>query len=204
MLKNKLSSFLGLLVAFALGILAGFYIFAYLFSHYELSNIVGFEIDPINGLSILANVLLVIYVTRTLTRKNEEERVEKDLLIKRLDNFQTNLGDALTRFFATEKLKFTDVTSELKTLRQDFNSIRLLLEKYEYDNDICTGIDNGLRDVKDYFTDTPKSDGSGNTDVQISQDEISIGTTSRQGIDETNMKIKGQIFDLVVLINRKK
>lgn len=209
MLKNNLNKFLGLAICFTLGVLAGFHLLVFLLGSYSFSNQVAFEIDPLNALSVLVNVLLVVFVTRTLTRQNEEERVEKDLLIKRLEGFQDTLNKALIAFLSKENLKLTDVTAELKTLRRDFNSIWDLLKKYRYEIvvdgcNLCSDIDSGLRDIKDYFTDTPRTEDTGDGAATISQDEISLSASGRQGVEDSNMKIKGQIFDLVVAINKKR
>lgn len=69
-LKNNLNKLISFLVVLTLGILVGFYILAWSLNQYILSKEIFFQIDPINTLSIFINVLLVVYVTRTLNRKN--------------------------------------------------------------------------------------------------------------------------------------
>lgn len=111
---------------------------------------------------------------------------------------------AIEDFFSRDNLKLTDVTSTLKTIRQNFSSIKTLLKKYEYDIvvedcDICNEIDSSLRDIKDYFTET-EEDG----DTQVNNDEIHIGTNNRQNIEESKNAIDNKLYDLVVVINKKR
>ncbi|OGZ84652.1 MAG: hypothetical protein A2599_02725 [Candidatus Staskawiczbacteria bacterium RIFOXYD1_FULL_39_28] len=206
MSKSNPDGVLIFIIIFLVGAIIGSCISLAFLNKYSTSPSVS--IDPIDGISIFVNVLLVIYVTRTLTRKNEEERVEKEILIKQLQDFQDCLDNTITRLLSTEKLKLVAVNANLKTLRRNFNSIRELLKKYNFisqaeDNDICNTIDAILRDIKDFFTDTPRTGENGEKDVGVNQDEISLGAQNRQGIDDSTMKAKGKIFELVVLINRK-
>ena len=52
----------------------------------NVNNQVNIEINPLEILSLGITVLLAIYVTRTLSKKNDLEKNEKDLLI----NYQAN------------------------------------------------------------------------------------------------------------------
>ena len=206
MSKINLDKILIFSITFLVGAIIGSCISLAFVNKYSASPAVS--LDPINGISILVNVLLVIYVTRTLARRNEEERVEKEILIKQLNSFQNNLDGTLTELLSEEKTKLVTVNAKFKNIRRNFNSIWELLKKYQFvelnsNNDVCNNIDSILRDIKDFFTDTPRAGENGNKDVKINQDEIYLGPQNRQGIDDSNTKIKSKIFELVVLINRK-
>lgn len=208
MLKNNLSKVLGLGIIFTLGILAGIFLLVLTIenSFYVVKSI-SIQVDPTNAASILINVLLVLYVTRILTRKNEEERVEKGILIKRLERFNKNLNDSIEGFLSTPNLKLLTVNAKLKTIRQEFHSIVDLLKKYNFieeGDNICEDIDTNIRDVKDLLTETPTNGITDPTSIEINQGEISLGTLNRQGVETSSTKIKSNVFDLVVLINRTK
>ena len=143
--------------------------------------------------------------SKCLNKRSEEARIEKDILIDYLKKFQTNLEDGINIFFNSKKLCFNDVVSKLKSLRQEFNFIKSLIKKYEYDyiieeRDTCSDIDSRIRDMNDSFSNTVKSNGGS---VWIDNNQISVGTQSRQDIEKVNLKIKENIFDLIVLINKK-
>lgn len=205
MLKSKINNLIFYAIIFAIGFLSAVFVLLILKNYFSISNSASIQIDPINIISVLVNILLVIYVTRFLSRKNEEERVEKDVLITYLKSFQKDLENNLKEFFVAEKLNFNDVVANLKTLRQAFNSTASLIKKYNYDStmnnlDICMSIDLCIRNINDNFTNTIKSD---KDNITIDRNEISLGTKNRQDIEDSNSKIREMIFDLIVLINRK-
>lgn len=206
MLKIRPNKILEIAVILIPGIAVGLLLSPIMFGRYLVKNEITIQIDPTNIISILINVLLVVYVTRILTPKNEEERVEKDLLIKRLEKFENRLDLNISKMFAEDKLELVFVTRELKSLRQDFNSTVNLLKVNEFvdtEDLVCLGIDSLIRDIKDLFTDTPR-DGEGvSTDIKIDQGKIIIGSHRRSSIEKTNSDLKAKIFDLVVMINRK-
>jgi len=206
MSKNNQNNIIGGIILFC-GIQIGFYLYTFASNFFSFSEAVSIQTDPVNAMGIIVNVLLAIYVTRSLTRKNEEERVEKDILIKRLDKFQNNLDENIKKFFSTGNLEFVNVVSKLKTIRKDFNSICCLLKKYYFvpgGDDLCRSIDTSIRDVKDILTDTPRSGENSTGRTSVAQNEIILSTENKQNIENSNMVIKELVFDLIVKINRKK
>ena len=205
MSKEKKSNLILYVIIFLSGFLVCLILLFFVKKYFFYDDLVSIQFDPVNVLSIIVNILLVFYVASVLNRKNEEERTEKDVLIKYLKKFQNNLGNDINIFLNSKKLKFSDVVSGLKTFRQEFNSVGSLIKKYKYDYivsdvDVCMDIDSCIRDINDSFTNTIKSN---NNKLTIDNNQISIGTKSRQDIEKANLKIKERIFDLIVLINRK-
>lgn len=205
MLKNKINNLILYAIIFLIGFLSATFLLLVFNNYFSISKSASIQLDPINAISILVNIILIIYATRFLSRKNEEDRVEKDVLINYLKNFQHDLEDSLDKFFLAERLNFNDVVAKLKTLRQTINSVTGLIKKYNYNSiidntDICILIDSCIRNINDNFTNTIKSE---DDNVTIDKNEISIGTKNRQDIEDSNLKIREMIFDLIVLINRK-
>lgn len=185
-----------------MGFLSSFFVCLFLKNNFLFQKSISIQIDPINIISIIVNVLLIIYATRFLNRRNEEDRVEKDVLIVYLKDFQSNLDGILKDLLLTEKaLDFGIVVAKLKMLRQSFNTVAALIKKYGYsDLGACVKIDSYIRDINDSFTNTVKSEGGA---VTIDMDKISVDMKIHQDIEESNSRIRQVVFDLIVVINRK-
>lgn len=205
MSRDKLNSLIFYVIIFLGGAISSSIFLLAKRKYFFNNDSVSIQIDPVNAISIIINILLVVFVANILTKRSEEERAEKDILIDYLKNFQNDLELSLNKFFQLDELEFSDVVSKLKTIRKNFNSIACLLKRYKYNYtdggvNICSCIDICIRDINDNFTNTIKSD---NDHIKIDRNKISIDAESRQEIDRLIGKVKEKIFSLIVLINRK-
>lgn len=201
----KLNSVSLYIVIFFAGITTGFYILLFLLGvGFFFSKEIGVQLDPINLATLLVTILLAIYVTRELNKRNEQERVEKNLIIEDIRSFKSYLLSDIKKILETEKINYLQVVSKLKTLRMNLNSIIKLIEKYHFLNnkEMTVKLDNKIRDIKDLLTETPAVSGSVNPEITINNGEISLGSSQRDRIDTALNEMASLIFELVFEINR--
>lgn len=193
------------LIMFIAGITTGFYVLLFLLNlNFNFSREIGFQLDPINLATLLITVLLAIYVTREMNKRNEQERVEKDLIIEDLKKFKLDLIMDVKKILETERISLIMVTSKLKTSRMNLNLITKLIDEYKFaiNDEVVSGLDTKIRDIKDLLTETPAVSGTTSSEITINNGEISLGSNQREKIDVALNEMSALIFKLVIEINR--
>lgn len=178
-----------------LGILTSVIVIKY--SHLSFSDKIAIQLNPFELISVIITVFLAVYVTRKLTKKNETERVERDILIQNIRNYQSTLIDKVKRYTNQQKCpELTEITTNFKILRQKMEVIselssRIITEEKINQNNYPGKLKDIVRDILDIFT-----------NAKIEQNEIQL---QKQDITQISQKInqfEKISFDLIVLINR--
>lgn len=193
-------------IFFTVGVAAGYHLAVLMLDNvFVFSNEIAVQFDPINILSLITTIFLAIYVTRELNSKNEQDRVEKDLLIENLKSFDKKASDEVRCLIRDGKVQFTEVTAKLKTLRMGFNSLARLAEKYSFIKKDTTAkvLDDKIRDIKDLLTDTPNDDQLNGGEIIVSAGELTLGSKRREDVEIALNELGSKIFELIVEINRK-
>lgn len=188
------------------GLAGGFCLLLFLiFKGLAFSNQISLQIDPVNFISLITTVLLAIYVTRELSTQNEEERVEKDLIIQDVRDFKKNIIKDIRRILNQATIEHSYVVERIKILRMSLNCIVTLIRKHKYTTDEAslTKLENKIRDIKDLLTDTPMSSSTGTPDISVSGGLIRLEPIRKEKIETTLAEINNDIFELVVEINKK-
>jgi hypothetical protein len=118
-------------IAAILGFAAGV-MFIIIFKKYTtlyFANDVSFEINPLEIFSIGVNIFLAIYITRTLSKKNDQEKSEKELIINYLKDFQLEYNSKTSKLLECEDFETPLTNSCFKTLRTKINSVLALAEE---------------------------------------------------------------------------
>lgn len=202
-MKNKSIKIIFVLAFFIILIAVIYLIYKMNFS---LDNQINFQIDLINVVTILVNVILAIYISKVLERGNEQERVEKNLIIEDIKTFKKDLSQGVEELFGGKDILFFYATAKLRTIRKNFYCISEIIRKNKYlkEEDILSSIDSKNRDINESFTDTAEISQKMEGEIVIDDGKISLGSPRRENIEEKVNEINSLIFDLVVMINRSK
>lgn len=202
----KLNNYSIYIIIFIAGFAAGFYFFIYFLDFgYFLSKEVSIQFDPLNLVTLFVTILLAIYVARELNKKNEQERVEKDLIIDDIKNFKTNLVSDVKKIIDSEKTNYIQVVSKLKTQRMHLNSILKLIRDYNLleNEDLLNKLDDKIRDIRDLLTETPVVAAVNQApEIIIVNGEITLGSIQREKIDTALNEMGNLIFVLVFEVNK--
>lgn len=192
---------------FILGSLAGLLGF-FLFNKYKylnLSNQISLEVNPLELLFVIINVLLAVYVTRNLSKKNDQERLEKELIIKFLEEFRSEYNERITKLLALEDFEDPTTKSSFKALRQKINSCISLAKEYNViksDDIVASEITEIVTDAWELLTDTPKAPSSrANQATKDGVQALRLEKISK--IEQASNKLNKLIFKLAMIINQK-
>ncbi len=190
-----------------LGFVAGiiFIIFFKKYSTLYFANDVSFEINPLEIFSIGVNIFLAIYITRTLSKKNDQEKSEKELIINYLKDFQLEYNTKTNKLLECEDFETPLTNSCFKTLRTRVKSIIGLAEENSIiasNDETAYKIKQKISEIWELFTDTPRT---ANTRAnQATKDGILTLRLEKIGkIEAASIDLDKLIFQLAMKINRK-
>ena len=196
-----------IVIASILGFAAGimFIIFFKKYSALYFANDVSFEINPLEIFSIIVNIFLAIYITRTLSKKNDQEKSEKELIINYLKVFQLEYNTKTNKLLECEDFETPLTNSCFKTLRKKINSILAIAEENSIianNDETASKIRQKISDIWELFTDKPRTANSRAN--QATKDGIQILRLEKTGkIEAASIDLDKLIFQLAIKINRK-
>lgn len=194
---------LSVIVGILIGVCLNLFIKKYSTLHIE-SNI-SFEINPLEIFSILINIFLAIYITRNLSKQNDLEKTEKELLINYLKEFQIEFSNKIDKLIESTDFETPITNSCFKTLRTRIYSILKLAEE----NNLTTNADETsakikqkISDIWELFTDTPRN--ASQRTNQATKDGIAVLRLEKiSKIEATSIEFDELIFQLIIKINRR-
>jgi len=171
----------------------------------NVNNQVNIEINPLEILSLGITVLLAIYVTRTLSKKNDLEKNEKDLLINYLSEFKLLCNSKISKLLLNDNFDTPETKSDMKILRKKINSIIELAKEYKFieENDtLATELNNKVRDIWELLTDCPeKVPSRASKPVKDGIERIRLEQVNK--VEAALIDIERLIFKITMKINNK-
>ncbi len=174
------------------------------FPYFEISK----NIDLVNILSIIVTMLLAILITVFFDKQKSDNRVEKDLILRRVESIY-EITNTLQKESVSGAIPYTDATSSIKRINTSIQSIYKIVTKCQFSikDDIKILIKDAISDLRDILTDTPKlaEEQIENSDLPI---EVKNGVLkfNKQRINQIEAKfdtLKDCLLELEIRINKK-
>ncbi|MEX2345699.1 MAG: hypothetical protein WD604_08810 [Balneolaceae bacterium] len=184
-----------------IGVLIGKFIS---FPNFEISR----SLDLVNISSIIVTILLAVLITVFFDKRKNDNRIEKDLILRRVDNVY-EITNELQKESISGEIPYTEAASSIKRINTSIQSIYRTVEKCQFSikNDIKESIKFAIGDLRDILTDTPKV-----TEEQIENSDLPIEVKNgiihfnRQRIGQIESKfdrLKDCLLELEIRINKK-
>lgn len=187
---------------------AGGIIFIIIFKKYSslyFANDISFEINPLEIFSIGVNIFLAIYITRTLSKKNDQEKSEKELIINYLKDFQLEYNSKTNKLLDCEDFETPLTNSCFKTLRTRVNSILAIAEENNIianNDETASKIRQKISEIWELFTDTPRTANiRANQATKAGLQTLRLEKIGK--IEAASIDFDKLIFQLAMKINRK-
>jgi len=172
--------------------------------HFEVSK----EIDISNVLTLIITAWLAILITTVFEKKNNNYRVEKDLIIGRVANV-FDIAASLQIESNSGKIHYTEASSSIKRINTSLNSIYKIVDKchFRISSDIKEKLKNSIADLREILTNTPSL-----TSEQMTAQELpieiknSIIYYNRDRVSQIEVKfdgLKDLLLELQIDINKK-
>jgi hypothetical protein len=182
-LKGKSKYFVGfclLIAAFALGVVVG-----------KLFNISYFKVDEniniIDVISVAVTIFAAYIVTKVLDKEKQDNRTEKDLIIKRTEDIYQLIDDSNNKV-NTGAINYQEAASHFKRINVSLNCIYRILTntKIGLDETHKKNIIGNTKKLRDLLTDTPK----------ISEAEIQISNLPNEVKDSIVHLTQNRILEI--------
>jgi len=190
---QRIKFFLTAIISFGAGIVIT--IFLKKWSALYISNEVSIKLNPFEIISIGVTVLLAIYITRKLSKDNDIDKSQKELLISYFDDFKNEASIKVSNILKKNAFNKTETKSALKILRKRLKSIIELAEDYSFiekNSDLTKKTKEKLTDIWEILTDTPKR-GADQTLIE----------EKKQAVEKNMIEIYELIFKITFEINKK-
>lgn len=159
----------------------------FIWGELDLSNILSI-------ISIMVNVVLASIVVIVIQRLQDIRRVEKNILIARIETEINRVKEFVQKCCDNEKSDFSSITSFLKTSKIRLNKIT---DTHSNSEEESKQILEGITVLNGLLTD-PK----GTDDLKIDNNEVFLGPRRIQEIDIQMANIENYALDLIICINR--
>ncbi|MGL2967120.1 hypothetical protein [Flavobacterium sp. XGLA_31] len=202
MLKHSriiISCIIGVLIGVCVSLLIKKYSSLYIQSQ------VGFEINPLEIFSILINVFLAIYITRNLSKLNDLEKTEKELIIGYIKDYKSEFSNKINKLLEQGNFESPITNSNFKILRTRISSILNLATEHNFiikSDETVVDINKKITEIWEFFTDAPKKvNPKSPNSVKVDIERINLEKTTR--IETSTVELEKLLFQLIIKINKK-
>ncbi|EMY60665.1 hypothetical protein [Leptospira terpstrae] len=165
------------------------------YTSFTIANQISIELNPFDIVSLIVTLLIAVYVGRILTKQNEYETSEKELIVKYFTDFKDLLRNKIEFIIEKNIIEDKIINCELKILRSKLNSIISIAEEYDFIRDQNNGkanqVKEKLKDIWEILTDPSIAPVDNNLLLRKTQ----VATNSLQ--------IEKLLFDLIIEIYKK-
>lgn len=175
------------------------------FTIIKFSDTINWEANPVELISMVLTILLAIYVTRTLGKKNNKEKAETELLINYLLSFKDDLlkrFDAITTEDNIEQIK---LNSDCKIIRKRLHSIASIAVDNGYvdvNDDTIASLKEKVRDIWETLTDTPQI-ANGKASKAVKDGIANLRSEKISKVENSIIEIEKIVFNLILKINER-
>lgn len=179
-----------------------FFILFLLFQSFTPNPGVSVGIDPIDFISLGINTFLVIYVLRTLGRKDDSEKVERELLISYFTKFDSEFSEGVHKMTTVDGVEGVEVAAFFKKYDMYLQELVDLSKSHRSKNlSNLTALEVAFSQIRELLSNTPQA-GEIEDGVRIEDTRILYSSRHLGVITKSMGKFKKAMFNVVVGINR--
>lgn len=203
MMQKNLKS----IIIFTVGVIVGIYSLLIIkkITNLSLESKISFQINPIEIISITINLLLALYIAQVLSKRNEQEKSQKELLINYLKEFQSDFSKKTDKLLEMQEFDVPTTNLFFKYLRSKIYSIISIAKETNLitnKNNTANSITQKVTEIWTYFTDTPKKISSkANLATREGLEALRLEKISK--IESSCIELDKLIYQLAIDINKK-
>ena len=160
------------------------------------------ELNPLHGLSVLASLVGIFYVSLILDKNKDSTRSKRDIVLRCLDQFSKKLDDLEIIVNSNDSIPYHDVVSAVKKIgmqHKQFNRI-FELSKIKIDSKL-TSYEEHHRELRRLVSDPPKGrNGSKKDGLEIKANIVRYGENRTEEIVDLIGIVKGLLIEEQLLL----
>lgn len=197
--KHIISCVVGMLVGVFLTLLLKKYTSLY------IDGQISFEINPLEFFSIIINVFLAIYITRNLSKLNDLEKTEKELIINYIKDYKSEFSSRINKLIEEDSFENPITNSNFKVLRTRISSILSLAIEHNFiqkSDETVVECYKKVTDIWELFTDAPRKPNPRATKA-VKEDLERLKLEKITKIETSSIELEKLLFQLTMKINKK-
>lgn len=152
------------LVSLFVGIYLGSVASIWLFEHYSMGagREISIEINPFEIISLIVNVLLVVFILRIFQKNDDLEKIEKGLIVENLKKFEENFSTFLKVAIPKSNklvLRREEIVNRMKRFRMEFESLLTISTQGSVFKEDSFPLKENISNIYAELTDKPESEG---------------------------------------------
>lgn len=203
--RDNLSKVFIVIISLLIGLLLGFWIYSSIAENISLPTETTFKVDLFDIFQIVINISLAVYIARILNKRNEEDKVEKDLLIKFFTEFNDDFKKSFRSLLFKKDLELVETNNHIKRYRMRFESLVDLAKTHKFLNESSATV-HKLREnfskIRDLLTDTPQREETTIKGVVVKSGILILEPERQTQVIEVIYDINKLAFNLIVEMNR--
>lgn len=192
-----------------IGIISGifsFFIFAISFKYFSLTTTnpqLSISIDPINFIGLIINTFLILLVLRNLSRKDDIEKVEREIIINHFKSFETEFCKEIHKITSSEYVDGSELASTFKRFDMSLQGVIEIAKTYSLnqDEESIVNLLNTFSNIRELLSNTPR-EGEVEDGIRVNGNNISYSPKHIFEITKSMNEFNKNIFNIIVLINR--
>lgn len=208
--KKKVNNYLCYFWGGFIGIIAGvfaFFLFSISFKYFGLTTTspqLSIGLDPINFISLIINTVLIILVLRKLGRKDDIDKVEREIIINHFKDFEAEFCKEIHRITSIDDgIEGSELASTFKKFDMSLQGVIEITKFYSLkeNNENITNLLKTFSNIRELLSNTPR-DGEIEDGIRINGSKISYSSKHIFEITKGMNEFNKNIFAIIVDINR--
>lgn len=163
---------------------------------------VDFDLDPVELLSLFVTIGLAVYVTRTLQRKDDDDKVERDLLMDYFKDFSSSFVESIHEMSNPDGVESADVASAFQRHGMALEELLDLANSLDSRNDEnLLSLEKAVADLRELFSNIPR-EGEVEDGIRVEGTRLRYSPRHVGGITRATGRFRKAIYVLIAGINR--
>jgi hypothetical protein len=179
-----------------------FFVLIASFQSFTVNSEISFGVDPIDFISLIINTILVVYVLRTLSRKDDSDKVERELLIGYFTKFDSEFSEGIHKMTTVDGVEGVEVAAFFKKYGMYLQELVDLSKSHQSKNlSNLSALEKAFSEIRELLSNTPQA-GEIEDGVRIEGTRILYSSRHLGEITKSMGGFKKAMFNVVVGINR--
>ena len=165
------------------------------------------DINLVELTSVFVNILLVIYISTVIDKNKQDTRIEKDILIKRVEEISKALDETVQKTLLGQTT-VQEAASQIKTTNIAIDAIYKLMEENKRfsNSDLKIELKSNIKKIRSLLTTTPinlkDKVQKSNMSIEVKNNIILLTMEKRVETQSTTEVFKQNMIRFQFLINR--
>lgn len=193
MIKNILQ-----VILYILFLISGCLIGEFWNSPIHIDDQISIEINPIDIITMIVTIFLALYLAEVVEKRKQDDRVEKDLLINRIENIEHELSQS-SKILNSKLILYDTLVANNKNVFIALQFVKDFIQSSSY-SDVLIHVRKLSELFIDFHKNSTKIDG---VEAKVEKNILNFSTNKSKELKKQITHINKCLFDLIIEVNKK-